>query len=211
MAYCGTVLLQYYSQVEYTQLPNLTSQAIYDGFCGTLISMAEDTIDTYVGRREGTLRTFNDHIFHAQLDGMGKATLFVPPRYCPIISLGSVDVDSSLLTVTDMRIYHQHVVYDDGNFPVGRQNVGLHGTMGYANVPDDVSQIALELCSNILLDMVRRRKTPDLFAVVMGGGPAPGMSEMGEGFRTLFAMPNVFTPSMKQRLDKYKITWIDVA
>jgi len=209
MAYCGSEVVLYLSQVQDSQLSVVLSLGTLNSFIeGTLIPKAEGIIDAYVGKRDGTLRYFNPHTSTTgiDLDGTGKNVLFLPPKYSPWINLGSVTIDgSAVAAVTDIKRHDQYLEYDGGHFNEGEQNVSLFGTYGYATVPEDVQLICAQICSNLLMDMVRRNVAPDVFMSLMQGA-----ERGGAGFRTLFAQPTVFTKDMKQTLDEYRVYWVDV-
>jgi hypothetical protein len=172
------------------------TQATLDNFVGgTLVPQAEKFIDTYCNHSFGT-----PSFAWIKLDGNGKDVLFFPPKYCPLIGFSSGTVDGNAITASDLKVYDQHVRYDGGIFSEGKKNVVLYGSFGYlGTMPTDIMFVCAQLCANVLLDMVRRKMTPDLFM---------RMAESAEP--TLFAMPDIFQNSCRKMLDNYKITWIDV-
>lgn len=213
MAYCGTELVAYLGQIAYTQLSYLTTTAMLNTFIdGTLIPQAERMIDTYVGRRDGTLRHFNPHYDSSiLLDGSGKRILFIPPKYCPPIDIGTVSINgvevfARSATSDAVKLYHQHLMYDGAIFSEGLLNVELNGTYGYNTVPSDVEYMTGRMCANVLLDMVRRYSSDDVAAT------APGMTDFSTMFASpaIFSSPTVFTKDMKDGLIDYKIRWMDI-
>lgn len=206
--YCGTEIVKYISQVKYDQLAYFKdlTEADYDGWLeGTLIPSAERFIDGYVNHSFGTpsFGTLN-------LDGSGKRTLWMPPPHAPMIGISGGSIDSVGLILSDLAIYDQYIRYSS-NFPHGRQNVVLFGSWGYLDkdrepiVPADISNVCAQLCSNMILDMVRRNMAPDLFQAIMAGGDTAGA-----GIRTLWAQPAILTAPLKDLLDDYRILWVDV-
>ncbi len=215
MAYCTTDHVKYQGQVAYTQLRYLTTTALLDDYInGTLIPQAEHIVDTYVGRRDGTLRHFNPHTHITtgiSLDGSGKRILFIPPKYCPPIDIGTVNINgvkvfARTATNTAIKLYHQHIMYEGGRFSEGLLNVELLGTYGYTYVPEDVEYITTQICANVLLDMVRRYSADDVAAT------APGMTDFSTMFGSpaIFSSPTIFTKDMKNSLLDYKIRWMDI-
>jgi len=203
--YCGTALVRYYSQVKYGQL-GLASETVFNDFIGSLIPRAEKIIDSYCNHNFGTpsFGTFT-------LDGSGKSLLFFPPKWTPLIGLNAGSVDSSAVTIGNIKVYDQYVRYDGGNFAEGKQNVVFYGSYGYLDenrvpiVPPDVSHVCAQLCANVLMDMVRRRVLPDMFLKVGMTGDDTRIT----GY-TLFAAPDIFTLGLQNSLNKYKITWVDI-
>jgi hypothetical protein len=175
---------------------------------GTLIPQAIKLVDNFVGLRDGTLRHFNPHNDQTiTLDGNGKNVLFIPPRYSPILGLGTVNVnDTAVGDVTNIKVYKQFVRYYGGHFSEGMQNIDLIGSYGYATVPDDVAFICAELCSNVLLDMQRRFSAEDV------AHTSPGQTDIASMYASgaIFHAPHIFTKDMKMRLREYKIEWIDL-
>lgn len=210
MAYCGTELVEYYSQVAYDQLTYLLSRGTLQSFVeGTLIYHAERIVDAYVGRREGTLRHFNPHgTVLMTLDGGGKSILFMPPKYVPLISpMYSVSIDGTSITpVGDIKVYDQYVQMKNRYFTEGLQNVLMVGSYGYVAVPYDVESITAQLCSNVLLDMVRRYSSRDVATT------SPGQTNFNTMFASpaIFSSPRVFTDEMRQRLETYRVRWVDM-
>jgi len=164
-------------------------------------------IDTYVGRRDGTLRTFNNYggaVF--TLDGTGKDIIFLPPRYAPLRGLSGVTVNGNSVGMSAIKSYKQYVRYDGGHFSEGKQNIQFTGTYGYGTVPWDIEFICTELCSNVLLDMVRRFSAEDV------AHTSPGQTDIASMYASgaIFHAPHIFTKDMKMRLREYKIEWIDL-
>jgi len=164
MAYCGTALVNYLSQVEYDELTGFDAEADLHSFVEeTLIPSAERTIDNFVGRRDGTLRHFNPHYSASiLLDGNGKNTLWLPPKYCPPIDIGTVNINGVEVFARSassdaIKLHEQYLDYDGGRFTEGKLNVELVGTYGYNAVPADVELICGQLVANVLLDARRRR------------------------------------------------------
>lgn len=205
--YCGTELVKFLSQVKYDQLAYFKAlgEASYDGWLeGTLIPSAERFIDGYVNHSFGT-PSFGTIV----LDGSGKSTIFMKPPHAPMLGIGVGSVDSVAINVSDLYVYDQHVRFES-NFPLGKQNVVFYGSWGYKDkgtipiVPADIQNVCAQLCSNMVLDMVRRNMAPDLFQSLMAGGDVSGA-----GLRTLWAQPVILTPGLKDILDDYRILWVD--
>lgn len=194
------------SGVQASQLGTMGSswtQTQFDSFIqGTLIPEAERFVDSYCNHSFGTptLGTLT-------LDGNGKEVLFLPPKYCPMLGIGAGSINSVAITASSIHCHDQYLEYHDNTFTEGCRNIVLYGSYGYVTMPKDIEFVTAQLCANILADIVRRKMAPDLFAnILASAGPQSYQSQ----FSTLFAMPDVFSPNLKQMLEPYKITWLDV-
>lgn len=202
--YAGSILVEYLAQVQASQLGTegtAWSQLAFDQFIEvTLIPAAENFVDAYCNHSFGTAgKGFQHGTF--TFDGNGKQVLFLPPKYCPMLGIGGGSIDGTTISpITDIHAHDQYLEYYNGNWNQGCKNVVLYGSYGYTTLPKDITYVTAQLCANILADMMRRKVAPDLFSSVMAGGGDAG---------ALFAMAEVFTPSLKRMLDPYKITWID--
>lgn len=206
--YCGTALVRALCQVEFDQTNFKTlGEAGWNGFIGgTLIPAAERFIDTFCNHAFGTpsLGTW-------RLDGNGKDFLPMPPERQPLIGIGAGSVGAAGITVTDLKISNSFIQYDGGNFSTGKKNVVLYGSYGYldrngaAIVPPDVGFVCAQLCANVINDMVRRRKTPDLYMAVMQSPTAADIK-----FRSIFNAPHILPSPLQEVLENYRITWQDV-
>jgi len=212
--YCGTELVVYLSQVKWDQLKTYFSEALLNSFIvGTLIPEAEKIVDTYCNHGFGTpsYGTFT-------LDGSGKDVLFWPPKWTPLIGLGAGSVSGVGVTIggaynsTGVKVYDQYLRYNGGIFNTGKLNCVFYGSYGYLSekdgtvpiVPRDVEYVTGQIAANVLADLTRRARAPDVMMDLMQGGGA------GDVFRTLFAHPDVFPPSLQRKLDPYVIKWVDI-
>jgi len=203
--YCGTELVLYLSQVKWDQLNRdfVTLAELNNFIRGTLIPEAERMVDTYCHHAFGT-PSYGTIV----LDGNGKSWLPIPPEYCPLIGLSAGSVDGVGVTIANIMVYDDYVKYDGGNFTRNKQNVVFYGSFGYLNhqrvpiVPQDVAYVTAQIAANVLTDAVRRRMLPDIMQPALQGG--------GANVGALFSHPNVFPPSLQEKLDRYKISWIDV-
>jgi hypothetical protein len=206
--YCGSLDVRYLCQTQYDQLTEFTDDATFIAWMkGTLIPMCEKIIDSYVGHPFGTpsLGTFI-------LDGSGKSSLFFPPKWTPLIGLSAGSIDSSAVNVDDLKIYDQYIRYSGGNFTEGKLNCVFYGSYGYLDkdrapvVPDDIKYVCAQLGANVIVDMVRRNVTPDLFRQVL----MTRTSEGARGLGSMWASPYLFTTELKDICDKYRILWADI-
>lgn len=196
MSYCGTILVKYLSQVQFSQLGMSSEGELYNFISGTLIPQASKFVDSYVQRSFGTptAGTF-------KFDGNGKDILFLPISHTPFlgVSAGSIGVNS--LNTSKLKVSEQYLVLDGSIWTKGKQNVVLAGSYGYAAVPSDIQLITAQICANVLTDMVRRRVYPDVFmAMAQSGGDA----------QVLMSSSNILTKGIKEGLEPYKIMWVDI-
>lgn len=101
---------------------------------------------------------------------------------------------------------------DGGNFQEGKQNVTFYGSYGFLDyqrtpiVPADVRVVTATLCANVINDMVRRNVAPEVFRNLVFRQYQQNTEEL----TSLFVLPMLFSQDLKNRLDPYKISWIDV-
>jgi len=210
MSYCGTYDVKWFTRITYDQL-GFASDAEYGNWIlGTLIPKAKDLIDSYVGHdfeiTGGTII----------LDGSGKETLHInrrglvnpvvvagttyglrPPHLLPVplINITYVAIDSVSRTVTDFQCYDAFVTYEDNCFECGRQNVEIRGTWGYGTYPNDVRNVAMGICSNVLRGMLKRYLAPDIITRAI----------MTKGALTAYYAEDLeLTPDLKMILDRYR-------
>lgn len=208
-AYASAEIVKYLAQVDHTQI-NFQTETDLDSFLNDhLIPQCESFVDGWVcrqGARDGTVRYFNLTTDSFTLDGNGKSVLFIPPRFAPLVSVGTLTIGGAAVTASDIKIgnYGQYIEFDGGNFTRGKMNVEVTGTYGYTNVPSDIAYTTAQLCANVLLDLVRRRIAPSYFiSWLQGRGQSIEI-------RTLFAQPVMMNFDSKRILDNYRIRWIEV-
>jgi len=198
--YCGSLDVRYFCQTQWDQLTEFTDVAEFNNWVeGTLIPKAEGMVNAYCNHAFGT-PSFGT----MRLDGSGRASLFLPPEYTPLIGIDAGSVDGVGITASDLVCYEQFIRYDGGIFPSGKKNVVLYGSFGYAELPHDIQYVTAQLCANVILDMIRRNMSPELFRQAMlsrqGSDPVP----------SLWASPNIFSSELKRMLFPYKIAWVDI-
>jgi len=204
MSYCGTysgtAIIKVYSGIGYKQL-GFSTDNLYGSFLlGTLIPQAQNIIDSYCNH------DFCDHPGATiTVDGTGKDYVIIPPAYSPLrgTQLTSVTIGGVSKTVSNFKVYKQHVVYDNGIFTKDPQNVVLVGTYGYGTVPTDISYIHAQVCANALRETVRSKMMPDLIVPLL---EAEGARALG----AILASPRVFTKALKDLLKNYVYTDVGV-
>ncbi len=110
---------------------------------GELITSASAAIEAYCSR------SFEVVAIEGELhDGDGTDELRVDVT--PIVSVSAVSIDGQAVNVADLAIYHTMVAFKSGEysarlrssggiFPVGRQNISISYSAGYAAVPRDIA------------------------------------------------------------------------
>lgn len=206
--YCGTLDVYYLSQIAYEQLTNFVDQSAFNTWLSNvLIPAAEKTVDGYCNRAFGTpsLGTF-------VLDGGGRSWLPFPPKWTPLIGFGAGSVGGVAISVSDVKVYDTYVRYDGGSFQEGKQNVVFYGSYGFLDyqrtpiVPADVTLVTAQLCANVLNDMIRRNVAPEIFRNLVFRQYQQNTEEL----TSLFVLPMSFSQDLKNRLDPYRVSWIDI-
>lgn len=137
---------------EYLNLTDANSDALIDN----LIARVEA-----VAQADKCQRTFGSSTFVEYLDGDGSDTLLL--QQYPVISIDHIydDLDrdydaASELDVDDMAIYDQYgkVVYVNGMFTPGAQNIKIEYHAGYVTIPDDLK---LALIKTVAAELIGAR------------------------------------------------------
>lgn len=105
-----------------------------------LLETATDAVKAIIGHdiTEGTET--------ATLDGTGTEALVLPKH--PVTAISQVDVDGTTLAADAYKFIEAGVVYrTSGIWAVGRQNIDVTYTHGFATIPGDVKAIVLETAS----------------------------------------------------------------
>lgn len=206
--YCGTLDVYYLSQAAFTQFINYTDQTAFNNWlANTLIPAAEKTIDGYCNRSFGTpsYGTLN-------LDGNGKNWLPLPPKYTPLIGLGAGSLSGVGLTLGDVHVYDTYLRRESGGWNSGKKNVVLYGSWGFLDgnrnpiVPSDITLVTATLCANVLNDMIRRNVAPEVFRNLVFRQYQQNTEEL----TSLFVLPMLFSQDLRNRLDPYRVSWVDL-
>ncbi len=179
------------AQVEFGQLGFASNGDFEDFITHYLIPQADKRIDSYCNHSFGT-----PTIGTWQLNGSGKSIMFLPPDKCPLIGVSAGTIDSSAITVSNLKIHDQFIEYDGGVFTAGKNNVTLKGSYGYATLPSDIEEASAMICANKINDMVRRKVLPDLFMKQESGATVVSAT--------------TFTKEIKESLESYVIKYIEI-
>lgn len=209
MSYCSLDDVKIFSRVLYDQL-GMTTGAYDAWISGTLIPKAKELIDSYVGHdfelTGGTII----------LDGSGKETLHINRRGLvnpvtvagtayglrpahllpvPLITVTYVSIDSAASVSASCQVYDAFITYEDNCFTCGRQNVEIRGTWGYGTYPNDIRNVAMGICTNIIRGQLKRWLAPDIITkAIMSKG----------GLTAYYAEDLELTNDLKLILDRYR-------
>jgi hypothetical protein len=145
------------------------------------------------------------------VDGTGKETqLFTKAALIngapadllplPLITVSAVSIDGSAQDVSGIQVYPRFLTYEDDRFDKGRQNIQIVGTWGYTSVPEDIRHVTAQLCANVITEMLRVQRIPDLITPIIEGGGSLGV---------LFRSPRVLTKNEKDLLRRYRQLEVD--
>ncbi len=197
--YCRALDIKFHSQVRYTQLGMMNDNDFEEMISQLIIPAAMKVIDNYCqhnfqNNQGGTIL----------LDGSGDRVLMIPPPYLPVIStssvlLGGVDISSNI------KAYESFLHYEGGVFTKtenSKKNVTVVLNYGYTSIPDDIVYAASQVGANILNSMVRRKLVPNIMT--------EAFSTETHGFAALLNVPVALTADIKDILDKYRFSYMEV-
>lgn len=127
-----------------------------------------DTVRTY------TEQTFNGGTSTVTLDGTGTDAILLPER--PVNSVGTVTVNGG--TVTDYVLNGNGILFrgsvgvnQGSTWPMGRQNVSVTYSHGYAEVdlPRDVRRVALEIAARTAGQGIARQESVGPVSITYAG------------------------------------------
>ncbi len=157
MGYTTPYVVRMLAQVEASQLGFSSNGDLENFIQHNLIPQADKRIDSFCHHSFGT-----PTIGTWSLDGTGNSVLFMPTERCPVIGISGGSIDSLAVTVSSIKVHDQYLQLDGGVWSKGKKNVTLAGSYGYAVFPEDVGAVSAQICSNMLIEMVRRKVLPDL-------------------------------------------------
>jgi len=206
--YCGSLDVHYYSQVAYTQLANFVDVAAFNNWLtGTLIPSAEGIVNGYCNRSFGT-PSYGTFV----MDGSGKGVQFMHPHFTPLIGLSMGSIGGVGVSMSDIYVYDKYLKRQGSGFPSGKQNVVFYGSYGYLDyqrvpiVPPTIRQVTATLVANWINDMVRRNIAPEIFRNLVFRQYQTNTEEL----TSLFVLPMNFSQDLKNMLDPYRVTWVNL-
>ncbi|MEE9584612.1 MAG: head-tail connector protein [Candidatus Brocadiales bacterium] len=122
-----------------------------DALISRLVDWATDLIHSYCGR------TFTEGTYDEYYDGDGTEGILT--NQYPISTVTLLEVDSIEKDASAYTLYGQLglLKLNSGTFSRGKKNVRLQYTAGYASVPNDLEQAAIELVAMKYYDRGRNR------------------------------------------------------
>jgi len=178
------------SGITYADL-GLADEAALTSLAADLIEQASDIVDTHCGR---------DFTLHEDVaeryDGTGRDSLRL--RGWPVVSVASVVVGGVSLTEdleyeVDAAGILERV--DGATWPVGRRNVSVTYSYGYATPPGAIAGVVEDLVAGALTHAARNRATKGASSMSMDGYSV-AYSELSRLM--------VLAPEQMQTLDRYR-------
>lgn len=128
------------------------TESTHDTILGTLVTQAEKMIFSYLGKN------IESAVYTEYYDGDGSDELHVD-QY-PIISVTSIHNDTERVFGSDTLIdSDNYVIYenegiirlfnDESSFTIGKRNIKIIYTAGYASVPSDITLAANKLVAHL--------------------------------------------------------------
>jgi len=179
------------SGITYADL-GLADEAALTSLAADLIEQASDIVDTHCGR---------DFTLHEDVaeryDGTGRDSLRL--RGWPVVSVASVVVGGVSLTEdleyeVDAAGILERV--DGATWPVGRRNVSVTYSYGYATPPGAIAGVVEDLVAGALTHAARNRATK--------GASSMSMDGFSVAYTELSRLM-VLAPEQMQILDRYRV------
>lgn len=199
-AYCSPADVEALAQIKYDQFEYADLAAYENALTSLFIPMAQKIIDSYVDHN------FLNNTGTVLLDGNGHEVLMVHPPYVPILTAGTVLINSVNVTA-NIKAYDSYLAYQGGVFTQdssSRKNVSVTLNYGYTSVPSDVRFVCAQIVANILSDMLRRKLMPDTVSRAMQSNSdtviISGMTKNTQ----------ILTSELMAILDQYRFSRLDV-
>ena len=167
MVYCTKDDVKAYSKITYSDL-GYANDTAFDTFLDALISLAQGIINSHCSVPSGFFDpgglSFTNQLYdyrHPWIDF----------RYYPVLSVSKVEYNdqgygttANWVTVTEPDYIinkgtGQLMLVEDTPAIV-EQSVRVSYTAGYSSAPDVIKQVAIQLCSNILHEILQRKLSP---------------------------------------------------
>lgn len=200
--YCKPLDVKFAAQVKSSQL-EFSSDSDFETYLeNKLIPAAMLKIDGYVGHNFQSNGSTT-----VRVDGSGSNVQFIHPPFLPVLSISAVVVDGINITSL-VKIYPPsnpcYIKSNSNVFTKNRnnlQNVEITLTYGYVSVPEDLAEACAQLCANALQRMLKMKMMPDLIAQAVEKDSVPS---------GLLSSPKVFTSDIREVLDSYVFSFMDV-
>jgi hypothetical protein len=156
-----------YSQIAYTDL-GYASDSAFNTFLDSLIGLAQGIIDTYCSVPSGFFDAAGLSFTNEMLDYRYP---WIDLRYYPVISVSKVEHNTQGYGITPSwveistqdyiaNIQTGQIMLVNKMPAIAEQSVRVSYTAGYAATPDPVKHVCLQLCSNLLHEILQRKMNP---------------------------------------------------
>jgi len=167
MVYCTKDDVKAYSKISYSDL-GFASDAAFDTFLDGLIGLAQGIINSYCSVPSGFFDAGGISFTNQLYDYRHP---WIDIWYFPVLSVSKVEYNdqgygttANWITVTEPDYIinkgtGQLMLVEDTPAIVD-QSVRVSYTAGYSSVPDVIKQVAIQLSSNILHEILQRKLSP---------------------------------------------------
>lgn len=170
-AYCTKAVIKAYSKIAYTDLGYATDGA-FDTFLDSLILLAQAIIENYCHVASSFFSASGITITN-EVEEYREA--WISLRYYPILSVTKVEYNSQgygvapsweILSSVDYIIntLTGQVMLVNYVPAIAEQSVRVSYVAGYAATPDLVEHVCIQLCSNLLHEILQRKLSPTVRA-----------------------------------------------
>ena len=184
-----------YSKIAYTDL-GYASDSAFNTFLDSLIGLAQGIIDTYCSVPSGFFDAAGLSFTNEMLDYRYP---WIDLRYYPVISVSKVEHNTQGYGITPLwvEVSSQDYIINAqtgqimlvNKIPaIAEQSVRVSYRAGYNAMPDAVEHVCLQLCSNLLHEILQRKISPVMRV---------------EDMTLKVLMPNAFTRELQVMLTPY--------
>lgn len=171
MVYCTKDDVKAFSKIAYSDL-GYANDTAFDTFLDSLISLAQSMIENYCSVPSGFFDAgglaFTNQVYDYRYP-------WIDLRYYPVVSVSKVEynnqgygITANWITVTEPDYIinkgaGQLMLVEDTPAIV-EQSIRVSYTAGYSSVPSVIKQTTIQLCSNILHEILQRKLSPTVRA-----------------------------------------------
>ena len=167
MVYCTKDDVKAYSKITYSDL-GYANDAAFDTFLDTVISLAQSIIDNYCSVPSGFFDAGGLSFTNQLIDYRYP---WIDLRYYPVLSVSKVEyndqgygITANWITVTSpdyiLNSDTGQLMLVEDTPAIVEQSVRVSYTAGYSSVPGVIKQATIQLCSNILHEILQRKLSP---------------------------------------------------
>ena len=167
MVYCTKDDVKAYSKIAYTDL-GYASDLAFNTFLDSLILLAQGIVDNYCAVPSGFFEAAGLSFTNEMHDYRYP---WIDMRYYPILSVSKVEHNTQGYGITPSwveistqdyiaNIQTGQIMLVNKMPAIAEQSVRVSYTSGYAATPDPVKHVCLQLCSNLLHEILQRKMNP---------------------------------------------------